>query len=111
VSENDQQNCNGQPYDTRPDHSVNTLQVRAHGRYDPIVRHWIVEMARPATTPWGNTNTGGEPVQDRDFDGLLAGARDFYVSFALWDNQPREGGSYWGSPAVRVHFEPPPPRD
>lgn len=104
-----QPNCNGQPYFTPP-HTANTLQARAKGGYDARTRHWVLEFARPLSTPWGDTNTLGNPVQDVDFSGLLEGPRDFYFVFAVWD-EGSDRGPRLGTLPLRVHFEPPPPRE
>ena len=89
---------------------MNALQVRAFGGYDAISRQWSLEIGRPLRTDWGNTNTMGNPVEDLDFDGLLTETRDFYIAIVLWDDST-ERGARWGSPPIRVRFEPPPPRE
>ena len=83
------------------------MQVRAQGAYSPVSRHWVVEMAREAGSDWGNTQ-GGLFIEDIDFDRLRDIPRDFYFTIALWDEQ---FGAHWGSPPVRLHFDPPPPRE
>lgn len=101
-------NCAGNAYTDAP-HLLNALHVRAEGFYNPVTRHWVVEMARPLTSAWG-VEGGALPLQDRNYGDVLTESFDIYVALALWDNA-EDGGAYLGSPAIRVHFDPPPPRD
>ncbi len=100
----DPPNCEGNPYET---HEASSIQVRAHGRYSGVSRHWVLEMAREAGSAWGNTQ-GGLFVEDIDFDRLRDVPRDFHFAVALWNE---ESGAHWGSPPIRLHFDPPPPRE
>jgi hypothetical protein len=105
-------NCNGTRYtDFVAPHIQNTLQVRAEGEYNEQTRHWTLEVGRTATTAWGPGNDRGNEVQDFDFTGLLAaGTVEIHIAFALWDDST-DRGPRWGSPPIKVRFDPPPPRE
>jgi hypothetical protein len=89
-------------------HFRSSINTRARGEYDFVSRHWLLETARSAISPWGNSQ-GDPDYDDWDFEDLLSDSpRELVMAISVWDQQEE---AHWGTKGIRLRFAPPPPRE